>query len=369
MQTGTPINSGFYMPAEWEEHEGTWLQWPHNDTFEGNQIWLEHIWLAMTIALHEHEMVHIIVTDERRREHLLKQIAYYDLNENAIDIHIMPINDVWVRDNGPIFLVNKRGELAATDWNFNGWGERYQFEKDCKVPASIAAQLSIPLYTSSIVAEGGGIEVNGTGTMIATRTSIINSNRNPHKSQDEIETALKQNLGIKHIIWLSGAPKEFCDAAGDDTDFHIDGSARFVDESTVLYTWTDDTADPNYPFLLKHKQELESAAIDSGKPLTLVPLLIPKNISYSTRFMATRLPFESKLSLAIYTNYYVANGIVLVPVYGDVNDAIAKSIIAEYFPDREIIGIPAYGVAELGGMMHCVTQQQPMSGGQSNVSG
>jgi agmatine deiminase len=281
------------------------------------------------------------------------------LNEKAIDVHIIPINDVWVRDNGPIFLVNERGDLAGTDWNFNGWGERYSFEKDCKVPASIAAQMSIPLYTTPIVAEGGGIEVNGKGTMIATRTSIINSNRNPGKTQEEIETALKQFLGLKHIIWLSGAPKEFCDAVGDDTDFHIDGSARFVDESTVLYTWTDDTADPNYPFFQQHKHELESAITESGKPLTLVPLLIPKNISYATRFQSTRAPFESKLSLAIYTNYYVANGVVLVPVYGDVNDAVAKSIIAEHFPDREIIGIPAQGVAELGGMMHCVTQQQP----------
>ena len=368
MLADTPISGGFHMPAEWEEHEGTWLQWPHNDTFEGNQIWLEHIWLAMTIALHEHETVHIIVTDESKRDHLQAQIIYYSLNERAIDVHIIPINDVWVRDNGPIFLVNERGDLAGTDWNFNGWGERYSFEKDCKVSASIAAQLSIPLYTPPIVAEGGGIEVNGKGTMIATRTSIINPNRNPGKTQDEIETALKQYLGLKHIIWLSGAPKEFCDAVGDDTDFHIDGSARFVDESTVLYTWTDDTTDPNYPFLLKHKQELESKVTGSGKPLTLVPLLIPKNISYTTRFRATRPPFESKLSLAIYTNYYVANGVVLVPVYGDVNDAVAKSIIAEHFPGREIIGIPAQGVAELGGMMHCVTQQQPMSGSQTELS-
>ena len=369
MQADTPIRGGFYMPAEWEEHGGTWLQWPHNDTFEGNQIWLEHIWLAMTIALHKNETVHIVVTDERRYEHLQGQIAFYGLDERNIDIHIIPTDDVWVRDNGPIFLVNESGELAATDWNFNGWGERYAFEKDCKVPASIASRLSIPLYTSSIVAEGGGIEVNGTGTMIATRTSIINPNRNPGIDQDEIETALKQYLGLKHIIWLSGAPKEFCDAAGDDTDFHIDGSARFVDESTVLYTWTDDTADPNFPFFQQHKQELESASTESGKPLTLVSLLIPKNISYATRFMTTKPPFESKLSLAIYTNYYVANGVVLVPVYGDVYDAVAKSIIAEHFPDREIIGIPAPELAQLGGMMHCVTQQQPITGGQPNVGG
>lgn len=363
MVENTPISGGFYMPAEWEKHEGTWLQWPHNDRYQDSQMWLEHTWLAMTIALHEHEIVHIIVTDERRREHLQRQIAYYGLDENNIDVHIIPTDDVWVRDNGPIFLVNERGELAATDWNFNGWGKRYPFEKDCQVPAILGSRLSIPHYVAPIVAEGGGIEVNGKGTMIATRTSIINSNRNPGKSQDEIEAALKAYLGIEHLIWLSGAPKDFCDAVGDDTDFHIDGCARFVDESTVLYTWTDDPADPNYPFFQQHRQELESAVTESGKSLTLVPLLLPRNLSYATRFQPTRMPFESKPALAFFTNYYVANKVVLVPVYGDVNDAVAKSIIAEHFPNREIIGIPAHGVAELGGMMHCVTQQQPLAWG------
>jgi agmatine deiminase len=360
MTGNTPANDGYSMPAEWQEHEGTWLQWPHNDLYEDSQLWLEHTWLAMTIALHQHETVHIIVTDERRGEQLQRQITYYGLDERNIDIHIIPNNDIWVRDNGPIFLLNEGGQLAATDWNFNGWGERFPFDKDCKVPASVAARLSIPLYVAPIVAEGGGIEVNGNGTLLATRTSIINANRNPGKSQDEIESVLKAYLGIEHFIWLSGAPKEFCDAVGDDTDFHIDGSARFVNETTVLYTWTDDTSDPNYPYFQVHKQELESAVTESGEALTLVPLLIPENRSYATRFMPTRPPFVSKPALAIYTNYYVANGVVLVPVYGDINDATAKSIIAEHFPDREIIGIPAHSVAEVGGMMHCVTQQQPL---------
>jgi agmatine deiminase len=363
MNNKTPAKDGFYMPAEWAQHEGTWLQWPHNDRYEDNQVWLEHIWLGMTIALHTHETVHIIVTDERRREHLQRQIVYYGLDEHNIDFHTIPTDDVWVRDNGPIFLVNEIGELAATDWNFNGWGERYPFEKDCRVPASVAERLSIPLYGAPIVSEGGAIEVNGQGTMLAARTTIINPNRNPGKTQDEIEAALKAFLGLEHIIWLSGAPKDFCDFVGDDTDFHIDGCARFVDETTVLYTWTDDTANPSYPFFQQHKRELERAATESGKSLTLVPLLLPRNLSYATRFQSTGMPFESKPALAFYTNYYIANQVVLVPVYGDVNDAVAKSILAEQFPNREIIGIPAHGVAELGGMMHCVTQQQPLTWG------
>jgi agmatine deiminase len=204
------------------------------------------------------------------------------------------------------------------------------------------------------------VEVNGKGTMLATRSSIINPNRNPEISQDEIETAIKDFLGIDHIIWLSGAPRDFCDLVGSDTDLHIDGYARFTDETTVLYSWTDDTANNFYPYLKQHLDELRGAATELGKSLTLVPLPKPINEMYSTRVEATRPPFKSTLSLGTYANFYIANDVVLVPVYGDVNDANAKSIIAEHFPEHEIIGIPAWHTSELGGMMHCVTQQQPL---------
>ena len=363
--TNTPADAGFYVPAEWEKHEGTWLQWPHDDTPEGSQMRLEHIWLAMTEALHEHETVHIAVPDERRRDHLQHQIAYYGFDQSQIDIHVIPTDDVWVRDNGPIFLVNEGGELAATDWNFNGWGGRYPFEKDRTVPGRIAELLSIPLFTAPIVLEGGGIEVNGKGTLLAARTSIINPNRNPGKSQGEIEGALRQVMGIEHVIWLSGAPRDFCNKIGDDTDFHIDGAARFVDEATVLYSWTDDESNPSYPYLKRHRKELQSATTESGKPLTLIPLPLPETGLYSTINTATAAPFEAVPAVAVYANYYVANEVVLVPVYGDVNDTLAKSIIAEHFPGRKILGIPAHAVAELGGMMHCVTQQQPLTQGRT----
>ena len=359
METKTPKVLGYTMPAEWELHEGTWLIWPHNDTHEGTQLRLEHLWLEMTSVLHDHETVHIIVTDESRGEHLQRQLSYFGLNEGKIDLHIIPNDDVWARDCGPIFVVDRGGQLAVTAWNFNGWGERYPYQKDTLVPLKTAEALSLPLFTAPITLEGGAIEVNGKGTLLATRSSIINPNRNPGKIQGEIELAIKEYLGIKHIIWLSGAPREFCDAVGSDTDFHIDGYARFTDESTVLYSWTDDESNIFYPYLKQHRDELRHASTESGQALTLVPLPKPENEMYSTLVSATRPPFEKKPSLAIYTNFYIANNVVLVPVYGDINDASAKRIIAEHFPDREIIGIPAWATAELGGMMHCVTQQQP----------
>lgn len=359
MKAKTPKSLGYRMPAEWEPHEGTWLIWPHNDTREGNQLRLEHLWLLMTIALHEHEKVHIVVTDEARGDHLHGQLKYYGLNEIKIEIHTIPNDDVWVRDCGPIFVVNQDGDLAVTTWNFNGWGERYPFEKDRLVPAGAADCLSIRLFTAPITLEGGGVEVNGNGTFLATRSSIVNTNRNPDISQEVIEEAIRDYLGVEHFIWLSGAPREFCDAVGSDTDMHIDGYARFTDESTVLYSWTDDESNIFYPYLKRHLDELRTARTESGKPLTLVALPKPENQMYTTLDTATRPPFTRAASLAVYANFYIANNVVLVPVYGDVNDANAKSIIAEHFPGREIVGIPAWATAELGGMMHCVTQQQP----------
>jgi agmatine deiminase len=351
----TPIEGGFYMPAEWEKHEGTWLQWPHDDTHAGTQMRLEHLWLRMTEALHKYEVVHILVPDERRQDHLYQQVVYYGFDQTNIDLRVLPTNDVWARDSGPIFLVNDKGELAATDWNFNGWGERYPFDKDTQVPAGIAEMLSIPAFTATITLEGGGVEVNGKGTLLATRSSIANPNRNPGKTLEEIEAVLRAYLSIEHFIWLSGAP------GVGDTDFHIDGAARFVDEQTVLYSWTDDTGHPRYPYFKKHRQELEGAVTESGKPLTLVPMPVTKARIYATRDASTVPPFKAAPSLGLYANYYVANNVVLVPVYGDLNDARAKAIIAEHFSGREIIGILAHRLAELGGMIHCVTQQQPLT--------
>jgi agmatine deiminase len=307
----------------------------------------------MTEALHEHEVVHILVPDERRQEHVHQQVTYYGLDQGHIEILVFPTNDVWARDSGPIFLVNRRGELAATDCNFNGWGERYRYDLDQKVPMGVASFLSLPLFKAPITLEGGGIEVNGQGTLLATLSSIVNPNRNPGKTREEIEQNLRQYLGVKHFIWLTGA------RGVGDTDFHIDGAARFVDESTVLYSWTDDAGHPRYPYFEKHRQELEQAVTESGKPLTLVPVPVTEARIYATLGASTVAPFKSVPSLGLYANFYVANDIVLVPVYGDANDAKAKAIIAEHFPGRQVVGILAHMLAELGGMIHCVTQQQP----------
>jgi agmatine deiminase len=355
----TPAEDGFYMPAEWEKHGGTWLQWPHDDLYPGHQMRLEGFWLALTGVLHRHEMVYIAVQDERRAEHVQHLLQYYGFDMDNIDLYLIATDDVWARDNGPVFVVDGKGNLAATAWNFNGWGKRYAYEVDRTVPRRIAELLDVPLYEAPITLEGGAIEVNGQGTLMATRSSIINDNRNPDISQGEIEAVMKAYLGLEKIIWLSGAPREFCDRVGSDTDMHIDGYARFVGEATVLYSWTEDRANPYYPYLKQHRQDLVEATTASGNHLTTIALPLPESLLYSTVDVATRPPFSSKLTVAEYANFYVANEVILVPAYGDANDARARGIIAEHYPDREIIGLPVQLVAELGGMMHCVTQQQP----------
>lgn len=349
---------GFHMPAEWENHEGTWLQWPHDGMFRGYQMKLESIWLTMVDILHKYERVHIIVSDERHRDHVMHQLKYFNISLETIDLYTIPSNDVWARDNGPIFVVSKDGDLAITNWMFNGWGNRFEYRLDNQVPAIIGDMLSIPVLNPPLTLEGGAVEVNGNGTFMATRTSIINPNRNPGKNQEEIEAIIKTYLGVKHFIWLSGMAGQECEKLGGVTDTHIDGVARFTGVSTVLYNWTDDKLDPRYSFLLKHFRELQEATTESGKPLTLVPLPIPKDGVYRINPAYWR---TTTLTIASYCNFLVANGFVLIPVYGNVNDDRAKGIITEQFPGREVVGIEAVSLVENGGMIHCVTQQQPFT--------
>jgi agmatine deiminase len=355
MAAKTPRESGFFMPAEWEEHEGTWLQWPQNKLYSRYELKLEGIWLAMVDALHDHEKVHLIVADERQRDHVAAQLKYHGIGLNNVDFYLIDTDDVWARDNGPIFVVNDRGEVAITDWVFNGWGERFDYELDNLVPAKIGEQMNIQVFPAPMVLEAGAVEVNGKGTFLATRSSIVDLYRNPGMSQEEIEDTLRQYLGVEHFIWLTGAGRGECDLWGDETDCHIDIVARFTDESTILYNWNEDQADPRYAMMEKSLVELKNSTTESGKPLTLVPLPLPE-IHQTTSMTKWR---KNTFTDAAYSNYLIANNVVLVPVYGHANDDRALKIIAEHFPSREVIGIEVVALVEHGGAVGCVTQPQP----------
>lgn len=357
MHNQSPSELGYWLPAEWERHEGTWLQWPHDHIHDDYQLKLERIWLALTEVLRRYETVHIVATNEQHRDHIAQQLSYFDVGLSNIDLLTIPTDDVWVRDNGPIFLVNDQGDLVLTDWNFNGWGGRFDHPRDAKVAATLGASLSLPIFAPPMVMEGGSVSVNGAGAFMATDSSIINDNRNPGLGQEEIEEILKQYLGVNHFIWLSGAGQGECEQWGDTTDSHIDIVARFTGESTVVYNWTDDKSDPRYLMLVKALDELKTATTGSGASLTLVPLPIPVG---GVHQVSGDVPWRvGTLTDGVYSNYYTANGIVLVPVYGNANDERAKAIIGEQFPGREVVGIDVDSLIEHGGALGCVTQPQP----------
>ena len=366
------------MPAEWEEHSAVWLQWPYEaPSFDKDeptndltyQMMLEKTWLLISWELHKHEKVCVIAKNQEHRDHIQGLLMYFNFDLDQVDIHILPSMDVWHRDSGPIFVRNHEGELAATAWNFNGHGS-YPIhalrEKD--VARDVADILSVPCFVAPIVTEGGAIEVNGTGSLLATRSSVMNDNRNPGVSQQEIEKAFEDYLGVSNVIWLSGAPPDVCKTElGDGTDYHIDLAARFVNKNTVLYAWTDDESDPRYPYLKRHLMELQSATDEDGGPLTLIPLETPKDGVFSTgNCFDDSLGADQDASTvspeftdAAYTNYLVANNVVLVPVFGNVHDQKATEVLGKCFPGRKIVGIPCVTVNENGGAIHCVTQQQP----------
>jgi agmatine deiminase len=346
----------YHMPAEWEPHDGTWLQWPQDKVYDGYELKLQRIWLQMVDALNDHENVRVIINSEQQRDHLVDQLEYFDIGTQNVHFYVIPTNDVWVRDNGPIFVINDAGQVAITDWVFNGWGDRFPYELDDKVPSTIGETLGIPVFKVPMVLEGGAVGVNGKGTFMATKSSIIDSYRNPGMAQGDVEALLSRYLGVTHFIWLTGAGRDECGLWGDETDSHIDIVARFADESTVLYNWTDDESDPRYGLLHKSYQELKSTTTEAGKPLNLVPLPMPD--VYQTSGMTDWR--RSTLTDAAYSNYLIANQVVLVPIYGHAYDERALKIIAEHFPGREIIGIEVLALIEHGGAIGCVTQPQPL---------
>lgn len=370
MQSGTQLDAGgqplpdqgqpYRMPAEWEPHDAVWLQWPDEAMAQHHQMKLESTWFAMVSAMAGHVAIHVIVTSQAAAERLDRELHWFGLSD-GVQFHVMALNDVWARDSGPTFVLDRAGALQVTDWNFNGWGGRFEHARDRALSGSIAQLLGVAHLSPATTLEGGALEVNGTGSLIATASSVVNDNRNPGATRASIEDELTHYLGVRNIIWLSGAPKEVCDAFGDVTDWHVDIAARFTGRSAVLYCWTDDRDDPRYPFLVGHREELERAADEEGGPLDLIPLPLPEVRSVSPTSYGSPLSRAGSLTDAAYTNYLVTNGVVLLPVYGRREDEEAKAVIREHFPGRDVVGIPALTLTEEGGAVHCVTQQQPAS--------
>ncbi len=343
----TPTQLGYRMPAEWEPHRGTWLSWPHKEaSWPGKFDPVPGIFAALARHLADHEEVHINVAGQPMETRAARALDAAGVDRRRIVFHHIPTDDAWCRDHGPIFVQRgsrARREQAILDWGYNAWGGKYPpYDLDDVVPTRIAAELQLPLYEPGIVLEGGSIDVNGRGTLITTEACLLNPNRNPALGRDQIEEYLRAYLGVSKILWLGDG------IVGDDTDGHVDDITRFVGPDTVVTAVEDDPADENYEPLQENLERLRGMTDQDGRPLRIVPLPMPRPLYQDGQ----RLP-------ASYANFYIANGVVMLPTYDPGRDADAAATLQSLFPDRTVVGVDCTDLVWGLGAFHCVTQQWP----------
>ncbi len=348
MTTQSPSALGYRMPAEWEPHAGTWFSWPRPEgiSFPDKYDTVPPVYAELIRHLAPVEQVHINVWHADMEAWVRDLLRQHGAPEHNVFFHHFPAYEPWCRDHGPIFLVRERAgvrERAVVDWGYNAWGGKYPpFDLDDAVPQHVATLRGLPLFSPGIVMEGGSIEVNGRGTLLTTEACLLNPNRNPHLTKAQIEQSLRDHLGVTNILWLGDG------IVGDDTDGHIDDLTRFVSANTVVTLVEDDPQDENYALLQENLHRLRTMKDESGRALRIVELPMPGRIEYDGQ----RLP-------ASYANFYIANGIVLVPTYRSPNDPRALGILQREFPDRRVIGVDSTELIWGLGSFHCISQQEP----------
>ena len=363
------------MPAEWAPHAATWLAWPHERSdWPGKFQPIPWVVAEIIRYLARHERVELIVQDEaeerRARSVLSRADAQTEPNKitlseegRGVRFHRWPTNRMWLRDSGAIFVTKQNaheaGEIEDTelirpiDFRFNAWAKYDNWKLDNQSPSRIAKVLKLQGMKAEttnngkpyhFVLEGGSIDTNGRGTLLTTEECLLSpiQQRNPGLSREQIEQTLCQYLGLTKIIWLD------CGIVGDDTHGHVDDITRFVAEDTVVTVVEPNKNDPNHELLAENLRRLKSATDQDGRKLNIVELPMPSPVI----FRGQRLP-------ASYANFYIANGVVLVPVFNDRNDRIALNILAELFPTREVVGIYCRDLVWGLGTIHCMSQQQP----------
>jgi agmatine deiminase len=353
--TKTPRELGYRMPAEWEPHHATWLAWPHNpEDWPGKFHSIPWLYAEIVRLLAAREHVELIVEDARTRQRVTGMLRRACPDLHRVRFHQWPTNRGWTRDSGPIFVRDPEGRVGLTNWRFNGWAKYADWPLDNELPARISALVNLPEWQPYIqnpdgtrhhlVLEGGSIDSNGAGSLLTTEECLLSDvqQRNPGVSREQLERAFHDYLGIDQVLWLNRG------IAGDDTHGHIDDIARFAAPDTILAAVEPDTSDPNHAPLAENLQRLKSARTPAGKQFTVVELPMPRPILFRNQ----RVP-------ASYANFYLANGLVLVPTFHDRNDRIALNILAEVFKDRDVIGVHSVDLIWGLGALHCMTQQQP----------
>ena len=355
--TATPAELGFTFPAEWEKHEATWLGWPHNASdWPGKFEIIPWVYGEMVRKISAGEKINLIVRhkkDEAHARHIFKHVGV-DLRKIKFVTH--PTNRGWTRDTGPIFVKKaesgkRKAETAIVHFHFNGWAKYDNWRKDTKVPGTAAKLLGKKLFQAKhngkpFVIEGGGIELNGRGTLISTEECYLDPKiqvRNPGLGKKEIETTLKNYLGVKNIFWLAKGPK------GDDTHGHIDDICRFVNAKTLVLVREKNPRDENYQPLAENWERIDDLRLEDGSKPEVVELPMPSPLYFD----GVRLP-------ASYANFYIGNAAVIVPTFNDPNDRVALGILGELFRDRPVVGIHAVDLVWGFGSLHCLTQQQPI---------
>ncbi|WP_445711591.1 agmatine deiminase family protein [Flavobacterium sp.] len=342
-----PVLIEYTMPEESEMHEGTWLYWPHQYQFGvAYRNSLDATWLEMTNALVSGEKVHIAAYDIVEKNRILGLLNNAGVNMNNVDVKVLKTDDVWSRDGGPIYVRDKNGSLVVEDWGFNGWGNKFNFSNCNELPKKIGLDQGKPVLdlNNLMIIEGGAVEIDGNGTLLATKSAILNANRNPDMSVNQAERILTKYYGVTNFIWLNGVP------GLEITDMHIDGFAKFVNQNTLMTMSKTDLLEWEVPQV--DIDALYAAKNKYGDAYTIVQLPLTQSNVVTT--YGKNLGYKGS-----YANFYIANNVVLVPNYHDLNDVVANAIIQSQFPNRTVIGIDVRNLYEYGGMVHCVTQQQP----------
>jgi agmatine deiminase len=349
----TPLAAGYRMPAEWDRHEATWLGWPHESSdWPGKMLAIRWVYGEMIRKLSAGERVRLCVeskADEKTARYVIEAAGG---NVKQVDFLPFPTNRGWMRDSGPIFVRHPRtGAKQIVHWHFNAWARYNNWRKDRVIPELAAKRYKLPLVHArlgdrDIILEGGGIDVNGRGTVLTTEECYLDPKtqvRNPGLSKAEFEQALKEYLGVTNILWLGHG------IVGDDTHGHIDDLCRFVNPTTVVLIREKNPKDVNYKPLAENWERIEDMRLEDGSKLNVVELPMPAPLF----FEGFRLP-------ASYANFYIGNACVIVPTFNDPNDRVALGILGDLFPDRAVVGIHAVDLVLGYGTLHCLTQQEPI---------
>ncbi len=365
--TQTPAALGYVMPAEWEPHEATWLGWPHNPTDWPDKLdTIRWVYGEMVRKIGAGERVRILVNSRSEEKLARRYLQRAGCSLKPVQFLVHPTNRGWMRDSGPIFvkrtgrgarrpnqkskIKNQKSETAIVHFHFNAWAKYDDWQRDRRVPEMAARQLGKALFDAKFggrpfVIEGGGIDVNGRGTLLTTQECYLDPKvqvRNPGLSRKEIEDTLRAFLGVTNVLWLVAGP------VGDDTHGHIDDICRFVNPTTLVLIRETNAKDQNYRPLAENWERIQDLRLENGSKPHVVPLPMPAPIYFD----GYRLP-------ASYANFYISNAAVLVPTFNDPNDRVALGTLAELFHDRLVVGIHAVDLVLGFGTLHCLTQQQP----------